>query len=37
MILYLNMFYKLKSGLKLKYEWQIEKIYLNVVSKTRDR
>ena len=24
--------FKLKSGLKLKYEWQIEKIYLNIIS-----
>ena len=29
--------FKLKSKLKLKREWQIEKIYLNVVSKLKDR
>ena len=29
--------FKLKKALKLKYEWQIEKIYLNVVSKFNDK
>ena len=29
--------FKLKKALKLKYEWQIEKIYLNVVSKLKDK
>lgn len=29
--------FKLKSRLKVKYEWQIEKIYLNVVSKLKER
>ena len=29
--------FKLKSRLKVKYEWQIEKIYLNVVSKLKDK
>lgn len=28
--------FKLKSRLKVKYEWQIEKIYLNVVSKLKE-
>ena len=29
--------FKLKSRLKVKYEWQIEKIYLNVVSKLKEK
>lgn len=29
--------FKLKGRLKVKYEWQIEKIYLNVVSKLKER